>query len=141
MWHVSIDNDGYHNECWRCGNFVHFGAELSVDKPAKNAFLEFNNWNTIELDLITLQEQSSTWHMVITDLDAGGDHDNSPHGMELHDALAYGMNWFSNNTKDSVLLASDFIWSSIKEHHFSGKKYVDFYCDSMENFIATLWEE
>ena len=140
MWHVSLKNDGYHLECWKCGDEVHFGAELSVGGERKQ---------NGSLDLPALTNPASTWHVVITDLVAGGDYDSSAHGLTLGRAIEWMQRWFFERSH-GVLSVEDIEihWSSVQEHPFTSKRYVDAMCQNegihqqeFGNLLATLWED
>jgi len=144
MWHITIKDDGYHNECWKCGHVVQFSANLSVSGKKEEGFL----------DLPALTNPASTWHVVITDLIAGGDHDSSPHGLTLGKAIEWMQRWFFENLGGMQMHGVnsvnhiDLHWSSVQEHPFTSKRYVDATCQNegihqqeFGNLLATLWED
>jgi hypothetical protein len=140
MWHITIKDDGYHNECWKCGHVVQFSANLSVSGKKEEGFL----------DLPALTNPASTWHVVITDLIAGGDHDSSPHGLTLGKAIEWMQRWFFERSYGvSSVEKIDLHWSPVQEHPFTSKRYVDGMCqnegtaphDEFGNLLATLWED
>jgi len=140
MWHITIKDDGYHNECWKCGHVVRFSANLSVSGKKEEGFL----------DLPALTNPASTWHVVITDLVEGGDHDASAHGLGLGEAIEWMQRWFFERSFGVFSVEDiDLHWSSVQEHPFTSKRYIDATCqdegtapkDEFGNLLATLWED
>ena len=120
MFHVTLTTKGYLNECWRCGVEILFKRELHL--PSAKEIVEDNKW-----------------HVVITDLEAGGDHDRSGVGMTFLEAMQWMCKWYETNEGLDMSL-DQYTTFDMELHPFTGAKHMDIHIHKSD-LLATLGQD
>ena len=134
MFHVTLTTKGYLNECWRCGVEILFARALDLPS-AKETLHRMDEAVASAKEIV----EDNKWHVVITDLDAGGDHDRSGHGMTFLEAMQWMCKWYE--THEGLDMSLDqYTTFDMERHPFTGARHMDIHVHQSD-LLATLWQD